>query len=172
MARSRVNSAINRNGKRPVGPPKGSRNHETHGIMTFKNAVQRRMRRGRSVIDKRSKEGQRAEAFKQALIEDLGGIDNLSAAKLRLIDEIARDHYLADEIDRRVFKMIHKIKLKEQSLNTMADPKQFATFYSYRSASHNLMKNLALLGLEKVKPPPKTLEQLLSEDEPTEGESP
>jgi hypothetical protein len=51
------------NGKQPVGPPSGSQNSLTHGVIAFRNQVKRRARRGRSLIDRRSTAGRNAVAI-------------------------------------------------------------------------------------------------------------
>src|SRR5262245_54838562 len=43
--------------KQPVGAPNGSQDGLSHGIVAFKNEVKRRARRGRSLIDRRTKGG-------------------------------------------------------------------------------------------------------------------
>jgi hypothetical protein len=78
MAKSQVNS----NGKRPPGAPDPGANRTTHGIVAFRNEVKRRVRRGRSLIDRRSTAGRNAVAIREELITDQGGTENLSVAKL------------------------------------------------------------------------------------------
>jgi hypothetical protein len=153
------------NGKRPVGAPKGSQNSLTHGIVAFRNKVSRRARRGRSVIDRRSAAGKNAVAFQQELIRDQGGAENLSVAKLTLIELCARDLYFCDEIDRRVSNLIAKAN-REAPNGKKYGVKMLAVLYGYRNPmARNLSSNLMALGLEKVPPPAKTLEEILSEDE-------
>src|SRR5262249_34168011 len=88
----------------PRGAPKGNQNALTHGVRAFENQVARRARRGRSLIDRRTQAGKNAVAVREQILGDLGGADNLSAAKLILVELIARDVYFCDEIDRRCFK--------------------------------------------------------------------
>jgi hypothetical protein len=162
------------------GPPKGSQNHFKHGVVALKNAIKRRTRRGRSLIDRRSAAGKHAVAMRDELIADQGGTDNLSVAKLALIEMVARDVYFLDECDKRIMRWLHTVIPAEEAkviqkgrlaYGLRKHPRQIATMYGYRSSvAKNLASNLLALGLEKVKPPPKTLEQLLSEDdEETEG---
>src|SRR5215467_6530066 len=82
-----------------MGPPKRNRNPETHGIVTWRNGVSRRVKSGRSVIDLRSTAGKHAVAMRNDLIKERGGPENLSVAQLTLIELIARDVYFVDEID-------------------------------------------------------------------------
>jgi hypothetical protein len=159
--------------KRPVGAPPGANNGntsaETHGLVTFGNAVKRRTKRGRSLIDKRTAAGQNAFAMREELISDQGGSDNLSVAKLALIEMIARDVYFLDECDRRIFKAIHKYSQRDkvfEKAGGVKNPKLIGVLYGYRQGvAKNLASNLLALGLEKAPPPVKSLEQILSEDE-------
>jgi hypothetical protein len=160
--------ALANQGEHPVGAPKGSQNGLSHGIVAFKNQVKRRAHRGRSVIDRRSAAGKNAVAFQQELIVDQGGADNLSAAKLALIELIGRDTYFCDEIDRRIFHTMYKINQVNPNSKRYG-VKGLATLYGYRNTiARNLASNLLALGLEKVPPRQKTLAEILSEDE--EGE--
>jgi hypothetical protein len=160
------------NGDRPAGAPVGSQNGLSHGIVAFKNQVKHRARRGRSLIDRRSTAGRNAFAMREELIADMGGTDQLSTAKLALIEMTARDVYFLDEIDRRIFRAIYKLAAKEKALESLGkikNPKMIATMYGYRqTAANNLARNLLALGLEKVPPKPKTLEEILSEDDQPE----
>jgi hypothetical protein len=159
----------------PPGAPDPGANRTTHGIVKFEAQVKRRLRRGRSLIDRRSKAGQNACAMKQELIADLGGTEEISAAKLALIEMIARDVYFLDETDRRIFKEIYKVSSTEKALEKMGrikHPKFIGILYSYRSAvARNLSANLLALGLEKAPPKQKTLQEILDEDEPEEANS-
>jgi hypothetical protein len=74
------------------------------------------LRKGRSLIDRRSTAGRNAFAMREELILDQGGADNLSVAKLALIEMIARDTYFLDECDRKIFRVIHKVSVLERAL--------------------------------------------------------
>jgi hypothetical protein len=162
--------------KRPVGAPpganKGNTSAETHGLVTFGNAVKRRTKRGRSLIDRRTAAGQNAFAMREELISDQGGSDNLSVAKLALIEMICRDVYFLDECDRRIFRAIYKVSQQEkvlEKIGRLKNPKLIGVLYGYRQGvARNLASNLLALGLEKVASPAKTLEEILSEDEKDE----
>jgi hypothetical protein len=165
--------------KRRGGAPKGSQNHLTHGLAAFRNGVKRRTRRGRSLIDRRSAAGKHAVAMRDELIADQGGTDNLSVAKLALIEMIARDVYFLDECDKRIMKAIYEktraeatADEKKRTMLMKRHPGAIGKMYSYRSpVARNLASNLLALGLEKAPPKQKTLEEILSEStqEETEG---
>jgi hypothetical protein len=151
----------------PPGAPDPGANRTTHGIVALRNQIKKRTRRGRSLIDRRTAAGQNALAMRQGLILDQGGEEHLSVAKLALIEMIARDTYFLDECDRRIFRVIYHVNGRiRRDGHKPKSPKLIATMYGYRSAvARNLAANLSLLGLEKVPPPQKTLEEILSEPE-------
>lgn len=125
------------------------------------------------MIDRRTAAGQNAVGVRDEILSDLGGADQLSAAKLILVELIARDVYFCDEIDRRIFKAIYKAGVTERELERfgkLRSPKFIATLYQYRqSAANNLARNLLALGLEKAPPKVKSLDEILSEESEEEG---
>ena len=161
--------AINGNNKRSRGAPKSNVNGEVHGVLSLRTKIWRRARRGRSLIDQRCQAGRNAVAMRNELIADHGGVENMSIAKLALIELIARDVYFVDECDRRIFRAIYKLAAKERAIEKqggMKNPKLIATLYSYRQgAANNLARNLMALGLEKAPPKVKSLEEILNEEE-------
>jgi hypothetical protein len=175
MSRTNGKSEMASNGKHP-GASKGNTNAETHSLITFRNQVKRRTRKGRSLIDRRSTAGRNAFAMREELIRDQGGVENLSVAKLALIEMIARDTYFLDETDRRIFRAIYKLSAKEKALESLGkikNPKMIAAMYGYRqTAANNLARNLLALGLEKAPPKQETLEEILSESEERDESKP
>ncbi len=159
----------NNGSKRPVGAPKGSNKgnkyHETHGIVSLRNSICRRSKRGRSFIDLRSNSGQNAVAVQAGLIADLGGIEHISTAQKVLVEMVGRDLYLLDETDQRI------VKVCKQYPNAKKSPKAMAQLYSYRQPiTSNISRNLLALGLEKKPPPQKPpWEEILADDNEQEG---
>src|SRR5262249_23267180 len=150
--------------KQPVGAPKGSQNGLTHGIVALKNRI--RARRGKNIIDQRTISGQNAIAMRNALIEERGGADSLSVAQLTLIELAARDTYFLDEIDRRIFAVMYKLRGLEKNAGGVRNPKAVGILYGYRqSVARNLSSSLFALGLEKPPPKVKSLDEILSEDD-------
>jgi len=147
------------------GAPKGNKFHETYGIVTWRNGVKRRRRKGRSVIDRRGAAGQNAMMLRDELIKDQGGAEELSTAKLALIEVISRDVYYLDEIDRRIKELMTKAN-KMSPPKAVKSPKAMWMLYGYRApVVRSLSANLLALGLEKAPPKVKTLDEILSEDE-------
>jgi hypothetical protein len=159
------------NGKRPRGAPKGNQNGLSHGVVAYRNQFKRQRHR-RSLIDRRTTAGKNAVAVRDEILRDLGGAEGLAATKLVLVELIARDVYFCDEIDRRIFRAIYKLAVREKAaekLGKIKNPKLIGTLYGYRmTAANNLARNLLALGLEKAPPKQKTLEEILSEDDQPE----
>ena len=153
----------------PPGAPDPGANRTTHGIVKWENQVKRRIKRRRSLIDRRTSAGQNAMAVRDEILADLGGAEGLAATKLVLVEMIARDVYFLDECDRRIFKAIYKVAAQERALEKLGkikNPKFIGVLYSYRQGvARNLASNLQALGLEKLPPKQKTLEEILSEPE-------
>ncbi len=148
-----------------AGPPKGSHNAERHGLLTLRNSIRKRTRRGRSFIDLRSGSGRNAVAIQAGLIADLGGMEHISTAQKLLIELVGRHVYLLDETDHRIVQVCKEWpKLKKS-------PKGMAALYSYRQPiTSNISRNLLALGLEKKPPPQKPpWEEILADDNEQEG---
>jgi hypothetical protein len=165
---------VRRNGKvcriptgNPPGAPDPGANRATHGIVKFEAQVKRRARRGRSLIDRRSTAGKNAVAIGDQLLADMGGEENCSTAKLMLIELVRRDVYFLDETDKRIFR--HLYTMGQDPLighKAKSSAKLVSVLYGYRqTAANNLARNLLALGLEKLPPKQKTLEEILSEPE-------
>jgi hypothetical protein len=125
------------------GAPKGNQNRLTHGLVAFQKEIKRRTRRGRSLIDRRSTAGRNAVAMREELIADQGGAENMSIAKLALIEMIARDVYFLDECDRRIFKAIYKLSSSERELakiGKLKHPKVIGLMYSYRQGVAQILR--------------------------------
>jgi hypothetical protein len=109
-------------------------------------------------------------AIGDELLADLGGEANCSTAKLMLIEMVRRDVYFLDEIDRRTFRFLHEADAKFPE-SRKKNPKGVSQLYSYRTAVVNsLSRNLLALGLEKLPPKQKTLEEILNEPDEPEGQ--
>ncbi len=146
------------------GAPKRNKNHETHGIVTLRNRIKRRTRRGRSFIDMRSHAGQNAVAAQAGLLEDLGGAKNASTAEKIMVELVGRDLYMLDEVDTRIVRVIKRVPAVKHN------PKALSQLYSYRTPIlSNLARNLSALGLQRKESTPKTLEELFNE--PDEDDS-
>ena len=141
-----------------IGGPRRNKHSETHGIVTLKNQIRRRVRKGRSFIDRRSHTGRNALEAQAGLIADLGGMENVSTAERIMVEMVSRDLYLLDEIDRRIQ---HVCKKMPQGKN---NPKFLALLYSYRMPVVSaISRNLTALGLQRKEIAPRSLEDIFNE---------
>jgi len=153
-----------------------TRTYTQHGLIKLQKDIRRRTRRGRSLIDKRSKAGKNAVNVRDQLLADMGGVENISAARLVLVEMISRDIYYLDECDRRIFKVIYKVNedMKKAGVKGPRSPKLLGVMYGYRAGiARNLAQNLSLLGLDR-KPDAETLEDYINEkygDREQQGDS-
>jgi hypothetical protein len=149
------------------GAPKGNHYSETHGIVTLRNQIKRRTKRGRSFIDMRSHSGQNAVAVQSGLIDDLGGANHVTTAEKVLVELVGRDLYLLDEVDQRIIKLCRKHPAAKNN------PAAVSKLYSYRvPIVNNLTRSLSALGLARKEVAPKSLEDIFNEpgDADTEEE--
>jgi hypothetical protein len=154
-----VKAKMASNGKHP-GAPRGNQNHLTHGLVALRDQIHRRTRRGRSLIDRRSRIGQEALSLQADYVDDLGGEKALTTGQRVVLGLLGQNLYLLGETDKRINRAIKEVpKLKHS-------PKGMAILYSYRAAiENNIIRNLSLLGMERKPPPVKSLEEILSESE-------
>src|SRR5215468_8100390 len=90
------------------GAPKGNKNRQTHGLLSLQSAVARRARRGRDRIDRRSSEGREAIEFRSRMIEDKGGLDNLSTGEFMGIVGLSETWWLRAMQFSAIKKYLHK----------------------------------------------------------------
>jgi hypothetical protein len=134
------------------GAPKGNVNGFKHGLSMIEDRrTQKRLPRGK---DKRDRLALVAE-----LIKDAGGEDRISAAQRVQAELIATDVLWHRKFTEAIARVIR--------LNPRAreNPKALFMLDSYvRPLINSLSANLQRFGFDKVPPPAKTLEQILSED--------
>jgi|SRR5215813_8579791 len=149
--------------KNPVGPPRGSQNHKTHGLVALQSGIKRRVRRGRDRIDKRTNEGKEALSMRAGAIADRGGLDNLSTVELGVVVAYSEAWWLRAMVVRSIAAYLKKkphLRDNPHALRTL--------FEMADRADSKVIDYSKLLGLEKKPPPQKSLEQILNEDEPKE----
>lgn len=132
------------------GAPRGNNNAYKHGLVSLKNAIKRRTRRGRNYIDRRIAAGQDALRLQAGLVEDMGGLENMTTATFIAVEGLTREVFFRDLMDVQITKLLRKY---EKAKN----PRVLAKLYSYRSPiSRNIHQYLTLLGLDKKPTPQKT----------------
>src|SRR5215468_2879870 len=76
------------------GPPKGSHNHESHGLYSMKSAM---VRLGSRAIDGRSEVGVALRKWRKDLIADLGG--DVSVQQSAIIELAIKSKLMLDSVD-------------------------------------------------------------------------
>jgi hypothetical protein len=71
-------------------------NHQSHGLKVLKRAVQAL---GSRAVDKRTTVGKALAAWRAELLIDLGGLENVSTAKLALVEEAVLTKFLLSSIN-------------------------------------------------------------------------
>lgn len=134
-----------------VGRPKGSR----HGL----NAVMAKVKlRGLAAIDKRTAAARALLEWREQLIADLGGPESISAARMALIDTVARTKVLLDAIDFWLLGQPEIIRRKRKTLIPVVTQRL--------ALADNLARTLNMLGLDRVERRVSLTEYLVSKKEP------
>ena len=123
-------------------PPKpasnGKRPYKKHGLTAAKRTLRTW---GERSIDGRTRAGKALAAWKDALIEDLGGEDQVSAQQLTVLELAARTKVLLDGIDAWLFE--------QPSLVNKRDRKLFAVVKERQQLADSLARYMSMLGLER-----------------------
>jgi hypothetical protein len=104
----------------PPGANAGNRSHESHGLVTLQNAIRRRVRRRRSLIDRRYRVGQEALRVAAEYAKDLGGEDNLTTGQRVVLGLLAQNLFMLGETDKRINKACRDIPRLKNSPKGMA----------------------------------------------------
>ena len=135
------------------GPPRGSRNHQRHGLVSMKNALimSKQVR-----LDMRFATGRALVRWRLELVNDLGGEDNISSQQAALIELSVRSKLMIDSIDNWILSQPSLInKSKKAVLPVVIQRQQLAD---------GLSRYLGQLGLERrIKT--KSLQEILDEGE-------
>ncbi len=111
---------------------------QTHAYGPLKRAVRVL---GTRAVDRRTRIGKALQAWRNELISDLGGIENLSAAKLALIDSAVKTKLILDSIEVWM--------LKQQSLVSGKTRGVIPVVLHRNSLVGTLKGLLETLGLER-----------------------
>jgi hypothetical protein len=120
------------------GAPKANRNARKHGFHSAKAALSEF---GQRAIDGRSALGRALGEWREQIVADLGGSDNLSAQQQTVIDVIVRTKLLLDGVDAFILqtgivnkrrKAVHPVVRERIAL------------------AESLVRHLQLLGLKRV----------------------
>ncbi len=146
------------------GAPKGNRYGVTHGLALIRNQIQRRIKHRRGYFDLRRREGQEALRIQAGLVDDAGGIDAVTTARFIAIRELTQLQYVSALMDSATTAFLRKRPEIAKS------PAALARLFSYRAPNNEIAKYLGILGLAKLPPPQKSLEEILAEDSAEEDQ--
>lgn len=93
----------------------------------------------------RTRAGKDLQTWKDAFIEDLGGLENVSTARLTLLDVASTTWFLYQGLRVKVVTEASDGKLDRETLTLL------------RQTGDSLTKTLQAIGIERVKPPPEDL---------------
>jgi hypothetical protein len=114
------------------------RPYKKHGLTAAKRAMQAW---GERAIDGRTRPGKALTAWRDSLIEDLGGDDQVSAQQFTVLELAARTKVLLDGIDAWLFE--------QPSLVNKRDRKLFAVVKERQQLADSLARYMSMLGLER-----------------------
>src|SRR5262245_27274096 len=136
-----------------TGAPRGSRNHQSHGLISMKNAL---IRSKQVRLDMRFRTGKALVRWRLDLVADLGGEDAISTQQAALIELCVRSKLVIDTIDNWILSQDNLVNKSKKAVIPVVIQRQ--------SLADGLARYLAQLGLERrVKQ--KTLDEILSEEE-------
>ena len=118
--------------------PNPPRPYQKHGLTRAKQAVRDF---GTRTIDRRTKAGRALLAWREQLIDDLGGIEQVSAQQLTVLELAARTKILLDGIDAWLFEQPSLVNKRERKLFTVVKERQ--------QLADSLARYMGQLGLER-----------------------
>lgn len=131
----------------------GHQKHQMHGLHKLKRAVS--LLGGRT-IDRRYRVGKALAAWRDEIIADLGGNDNISAQERTIIDACVGNKLLLNSVDVWLSAQPSLINTRKRQLYPIVLQRQ--------QLQDSLIRGLTTLGLKRVIRT-KTLDQILAEDD-------
>ncbi len=103
----------------------GTRAYRSHGFTEAKAAIQRVGERSiHEALDGRTRTGRALIAWRDALVEDLGGLENVSAMQLQLIELPCRQKLLLDSIDGWLLQQDSLVNKRDRKLFNVVRERQ------------------------------------------------
>ena len=143
------------NGNVPPSPPEGNRYAQKHGINALKKAWSQF---GNRMIDGRSPAAVALRKWRQEIIDDLGGPDNMSAQKETIIDLACRSRLILHSVDTWIFEqqtLVHRSKKRLATLLPVVMQRQ--------QLADSLAHYMKMLGLDR-RHKVKSLTEILAAD--------
>ena len=137
-------ASIDRTKIEPQKPTDGARRSggrpRTHGLSVLKQAVNGL---GNRAIDRRTVTGKALAQWRNDLIADLGGIDNISTQQSAIIDLCVKSKLILDSVDTWLLTQSSLINKQKKSLISAVVQRQ--------TLADALARHLLALGLERRK---------------------
>ena len=127
-----------------------TRSYSRHGLTTAKARVKLR---GLDALDRRSAAAQDMSQFKDDLLADLGGEDNISTQEMQLVDLTCRARLFLNHIDAWLMGQESLVNRKRRSLLPVLKERQ--------AIATHLSLLLQQLGLQRRQKPVPSLQQYL-----------
>ncbi len=125
-----------------------------HGLTVLKARVKVR---GLSAIDLRTAAAQALVQWKQELLRDLGGAENVSAQRMTVVEMVVRTKLYIDHVDAWLMEQDSLVNRRKKSLLPVVKERQ--------ALVDSLSRLLSQLGLERREKPIKSLQEHLREVE-------
>ena len=134
------------------GRKKPPRTYTRTGFHAAKRAIQRF---GQGAIDGRSKAARAVRQWREQLLQDLGGEDNVTTQQATILDVASRTKYLLDSLDGILLTLPHFVNKRNWGVLPIVRERGLE--------ADRLVRYLTLLGLERKARPVKTLEAHVAE---------
>ncbi|MEE8200975.1 MAG: hypothetical protein V3R29_07375 [Candidatus Acidoferrales bacterium] len=136
--------------------------HARHGLHALKKRV---LVAGLEAVDGRTVAAKALLAWRRELVADLGGVENLSAQQMALVELAARTKLLVDSVDAWIMQQRSLVNARKRALLPVVRERT--------QLADSLARYLSQLGLERKAPPPLSLQEYLARKgagESAEGE--
>ncbi len=138
------------------------RKYSRHGLHALKKRV---LVAGLEAVDGRTVAAKALLAWRRELVADLGGVENLSAQQMALVELAARTKLLVDSVDAWIMQQRSLVNARKRALLPVVRERT--------QLADSLARYLSQLGLERKAPPPLSLQEYLARKgagESAEGE--
>jgi hypothetical protein len=117
------------------------REYNAHGLTTLRKVVNELAARGQSPIDEATETGQALLQWRNELVQDLGGLENLSTQQQYIVELVTRLRLMLDSIDAWLLAQPTLVNKQRRQL--------YAAVRERTSLADSIIKNLEMLGLKR-----------------------
>jgi hypothetical protein len=138
-----------------------SRGYQQHGAHALRRALPHLLQRVNDdavPIDALTPVEQAARTLRQTMLADLGGAERVTAAKRVLVDNIIGSWIVAQSLDRFVFTLA-----ETEGLASRKHRRAWPVIEQRMRVASVLTSQLQVLGLDRVSPPPISLDQYVAQ---------